>query len=836
MSLDLDGRPFNFILRLEAFEIPSDSPYLKDITPNIYSILLEKRQYKVQSNVTVEVFQQFIDYLKRVELPDIQNNNISEFDQLSQEFGLMKDLIKLFKKLLPCFSIPSIGKIEYQDYQDFDEQQQNEQIILNLFNPKGKNSETQYKLLNSYKKENFKFKGLLSQIETKEENGLLYVIFKNNMTAGIFRNKSAQNDIIIPRSIFHHSQEFIVTSIIQNSFKNSKKIESIQFSEDSELRIIGRKAFASSSIRKITIPSHVTEICERTFSNCDLIEKVNFSNKSELRTIESGVFSDSNIYSLSIPSSVIELKEGWCEGTSFLSKIKIIQNEVENIKYIDNKFLVGKSSKESENFDVLLFARRDISRIVIPPYIRIISPYAFENVEHGKIKFAENSILEKIGKYAFNFSFISEITFPSSLKEICDGAFYNCDKLKKVNFSTDSELKSIGSDSFVETSFESIFIPSKVTELKEGFCSGTPSLIEVSISPQNKNYSLIDETFIVGKSNPESENYDLLLFACKDIEEATIPSFIKRICDYAFCRCNNLKSVTFSDDSELEEIGKYSFFSNDIKSITIPPSVKIIENFAFAFSEKLKSFNFSENSKLMSIGEFAFFDAPLKELSIPSSLVELKEGWCGQNFKLKKISVMPNNQYFKFIDDSILVEKSSQESEIYDVLIFARKDVKKVTIPSFIKRIANNAFEDCSSLKYVTFSEGSQLLSIGKNAFKSSAIKNISIPSNVIRIEESAFNSCRNLKKTIFEENSELRKIDKNVFYNTSLRSFSIPPKVDCIDNFALSNCANIGIVEINSKLISFNLNSLKNSNSALLLVPSKTTVNLITKDNINIY
>lgn len=36
MSLDLDGRSFYFNLQLEAFEIPSDSPYLKDITPNIY--------------------------------------------------------------------------------------------------------------------------------------------------------------------------------------------------------------------------------------------------------------------------------------------------------------------------------------------------------------------------------------------------------------------------------------------------------------------------------------------------------------------------------------------------------------------------------------------------------------------------------------------------------------------------------------------------------------------------------------------------------------------------------------------------------------------------------
>ena len=46
--------------------------------------------------------------------------------------------------------------------------------------------------------------------------------------------------------------------------------------------------------------------------------------------------------------------------------------------------------------------------------------------------FAEDSKLERIGEDCFRGSGIEEIQLPSTLKEIGDGAFYECNNLKTV--------------------------------------------------------------------------------------------------------------------------------------------------------------------------------------------------------------------------------------------------------------------------------------------------------------------------------------------------------------------------------------------------------------------
>ena len=61
--------------------------------------------------------------------------------------------------------------------------------------------------------------------------------------------------------------------------------------------------------------------------------------------------------------------------------------------------------------------------------------------------------------------------------------------------------------------------------------------------------------FILGKTNKNKTDFDTLILARRDLEEVTIPSLIKRIESCAFQRCEKLKSIQFTDDSELNFIG-----------------------------------------------------------------------------------------------------------------------------------------------------------------------------------------------------------------------------------------------------------------------------------------
>ena len=86
---------FKLILRSKEFQIPSNVKYLRKIPDDIRNSLFfnPNNQYYVQSNVSEEVFQSFVDYWINNTLPDIRKDNISEYLQISQEFNLLKELI-----------------------------------------------------------------------------------------------------------------------------------------------------------------------------------------------------------------------------------------------------------------------------------------------------------------------------------------------------------------------------------------------------------------------------------------------------------------------------------------------------------------------------------------------------------------------------------------------------------------------------------------------------------------------------------------------------------------------------------------------------------------------
>lgn len=61
----------------------------------------------------------------------------------------------------------------------------------------------------------------------------------------------------------------------------------------------------------------------------------------------------------------------------------------------ENKYLLGKSDPNNDEFDILLFASRDIEKISIPSNIRIISSYAFNYcLSLKKVEIPLNSNLE----------------------------------------------------------------------------------------------------------------------------------------------------------------------------------------------------------------------------------------------------------------------------------------------------------------------------------------------------------------------------------------------------------------------------------------------------------
>ena len=89
---------FKLVLKSKIFKISSNSRYINDVDPNIYSILISQGQYEIRSEVSEETLEGFINHWITQELPNINSNNIFEYIKLSNEFDRMKDIVNLFMK------------------------------------------------------------------------------------------------------------------------------------------------------------------------------------------------------------------------------------------------------------------------------------------------------------------------------------------------------------------------------------------------------------------------------------------------------------------------------------------------------------------------------------------------------------------------------------------------------------------------------------------------------------------------------------------------------------------------------------------------------------------
>ena len=79
-----------------------------------------------------------------------------------------------------------------------------------------------------------------------------------------------------------------------------------------------------------------------------------------------------------------------------------------------------------------------------------------------------------------------------------------------------------------------------------------------TVSPFNKQSIFKDDQYLLGKTNINSNVFDSILFARRDIKEISIPANITNICTGAFYKCYNLRKVEIPENSNLQIIGAFS--------------------------------------------------------------------------------------------------------------------------------------------------------------------------------------------------------------------------------------------------------------------------------------
>lgn len=134
-----------------------------------------------------------------------------------------------------------------------------------------------------------------------------------------------------------------------------------------------------------------------------------------------------------------------------------------------------------------------------------------------------------------------------------------------------------------------------------------------------------------------------------------------------------------------------------------------------------------------------------------------------------------------------------------------RINVSSVFIPATVRSIGSHAFIYCNALTTVTFAEGSQLKSIGSNAFWGSEhlypkFKEIKIPDSVETIGNGAFRHCQNLERITIP--SALQTLSNGTFYGcAALSEVTFPASLKTIEKSAFGYCRNLSEVKLPASL-----------------------------------
>lgn len=328
-------------------------------------------------------------------------------------------------------------------------------------------------------------------------------------------------------------------------------------------------------------------------------------------------------------------------------------------------------------------------------------------------------------------------------------------------------------------------------------------------------------------------------FQNSTITNVTIPSSVVTIDERTFYNCQSLKSVTFTEESQLQSIGDYAFYNClSLSVIVIPSTVTNLGNHSFRGCNSLQKVSFIEKSQLQSIGDWAFRGcADLISIVIPAGVISVGEytfgecdnltvyceieeqpsGW-NDNWNSSNCDVLwgcvhvTSNAQYNYVvsENKIYLIERKEDGELVEVpseiegvavvdfkSIFAGSHITSVIIPASVTTIDKNAFKDCIVLRAVTFLERSNLKSIGDYAFYNcSSLVAIAIPSNVISIGENAFKNCTSLESVSFDEACQLQSIGDYAFCDCSMLSnIEIPNSVVIIGNGAFQKCTSVETV-----------------------------------------
>lgn len=461
---------------------------------------------------------------------------------------------------------------------------------------------------------------------------------------------------------------------------------------------------------RIKIPNTVTNIEESAFGNCSGLKNVNVP--SEIKCIGKTAFYNTALESIEVPASVVAIGEaafGACKSLRVVT--------------MPGRFKGGEVFKYSYQS--------------APSYPREVIISEGETIV--------------VGGFLKNFSSISSIEIPDSVKTIGDDAFVGC------------------------TGIRDLTIPASVVSISKVFPSCYSVVTNVMML---SGRSVVDESMFAG---------------CVAINEIVIPDGVTGLCANAFSGCVSLRMVAIPSSVTHIDAGAFGG-CNNLKMISLPVGLKAIGKNAFKGCSVLDEINLP--CSVEEIGEGAFAGCSrMVDITIPGSVSIVGEGSFMGCSSLTNVVVqngveMISGQAFKSCEKLTTVSLPLSVRNICDSAFQGCSDLRAIEIPYGTTEIGAYAFDGCESLESVVIPD--TVMKIGAGAFRNcKKLVEINVPDSVETIGDNAFSGCVNLEHVILP--NALANVGSGLFRNcTMLEAIDIPESVVSIGAYAFDGCNNL--------------------------------------------
>lgn len=366
-------------------------------------------------------------------------------------------------------------------------------------------------------------------------------------------NELFTGDYTVPEKVTYKGEEYKVTGISENTFKNCANLTSVSL--PSCITSVGSYAFANcSNLTNVTNTGLLTSIGSHAFENCSKLTTFEFNDF--LKVLNDGTFYGCvGFTSITLPNSLTTIGENVFSGCNAITTVTVkaitpptmASSAFSNTTYTNATLIVPNSAqsdyqsatgwsqfthKQSMTHDFSIDGiyytltgngTVGVSGVVDDTYITVPETVTWSNTAYTVTSIGDNACCGLIE--------LQEITLPNTITSIGYAAFEGCN-ISTINLA--EGLIHIGAYAFAGCRFEEVTLPSTLTTLgayafynqtrpitsitsytllppvtgENAFGGNTPSNATVTVTPYSLTAYQKDENW-KGFTNWEILNYDI---------------------------------------------------------------------------------------------------------------------------------------------------------------------------------------------------------------------------------------------------------------------------------------------------------------------------------------